>query len=69
LLVLGTGGNLAVVEATPAAYEEKAGVQIMNGKCFTAPSLANGKLYLRNETEMICLDLAETRVHQRQSTH
>ncbi|MGH7456504.1 MAG: PQQ-binding-like beta-propeller repeat protein, partial [bacterium] len=57
LIVLGTSGNLALVEATPAAYKEKAGAQILNGKCFTAPALANGKLYLRNETEMICLDL------------
>ena len=57
LIVLGTGGNLALVEATPAAYKEKTGAQVLNGKCFTAPSLANGKLYVRNETEMICLDL------------
>jgi hypothetical protein len=69
LIVLGTGGNLALVEATPATYREKAGAQILSGKCFTAPSLANGKLYLRNETEMVCLDLAETRFHQRQATH
>jgi hypothetical protein len=69
LIVLGTGGNLALVEATPAAYKEKAGAQILNGKCFTAPSLANGRLYLRNETEMLCLDLTETNFRQRQSSH
>jgi hypothetical protein len=69
LIVLGTSGNLALVEAAPAAYKEKAGAQMLNGRCFTAPSLANGKLYLRNETEMVCLDLAETHIHQRQSTH
>ncbi len=69
LIVLGTGGNLALVEATPAAYKEKAGAQLLSGKCFTAPSLANGKLYLRNETEMVCLDLAAANFRQRQSTH
>lgn len=69
LIVLGTSGNLALVEATPAAYKEKAGAQVLSGRCFTAPALANGKLYLRNETEMVCLDLAEARFPQRQSTH
>ncbi|MGH7452235.1 MAG: PQQ-binding-like beta-propeller repeat protein, partial [bacterium] len=57
LLVLGERGNLALVEATPAVYSEKANAQILKGKCWTMPSLANGKLYLRNEKEMLCLDV------------
>lgn len=56
LIVLGERGTLALVEATPAGYNEKASVQILNGKCWTMPSLANGKLYLRNQSEMLCLD-------------
>jgi hypothetical protein len=57
LFVLSTSGTLALVEAKPAAYHEKARAQILTGRCYTAPSLAEGKLYLRNETEMVCLDL------------
>lgn len=57
LLVLGTNGTLALVEATPAAYREKARAQILSGKCYTAPALAHGRLYLRNEEEMVCLVL------------
>lgn len=65
LLVLGTSGNLALVEATPEAYKEKAAAQILRGRCFTPPAFSQGRLYLRNETEMVCLDLSETS----QSTH
>jgi hypothetical protein len=57
LIVLGEYGKLALVEATPAGYKEKAGVQILKGKCWTMPTLAGGKLYLRNQSEMLCLDI------------
>ncbi len=57
LIVLGEQGNLALVEASPAAYQEKASVQILKGRCWTMPTLANGKLYLRNQSEMLCLDM------------
>ncbi len=56
LVVLGERGNLALVEASPASYREKANVQILNGRCWTMPTLANGKLYLRNQSAMLCLD-------------
>ena len=58
LIILGENGNLGLVEATPAEFKELASAQILNGKCWTAPTLANGKLYLRNQTEMVCLELA-----------
>jgi glucose dehydrogenase len=58
LLVLGEDGALAVVEATPLEYREKSRFQAFDSKCWTAPSLADGKLYLRDESEVICLDLA-----------
>jgi outer membrane protein assembly factor BamB len=57
LIVLGEHGNLALVEATPTEYKEKANVPALKGKCWTMPSLAGGKLYLRNEKEMLCLDV------------
>lgn len=59
LLVLGTSGTLALVEATPKAYREKARAQVLSGKCYTAPALAHGRLYLRNEEERLCLELRE----------
>jgi len=58
LIVLGEYGNLALVEATPAGYKEKAGAQILKGKSWTMPTLSAGKLYLRNQSEMLCLEVA-----------
>ena len=57
LIVLGERGKLALVEATPEEYREVASVKFLSGKCWTIPTLANGKLYLRNQTEMVCLDI------------
>ena len=57
LIILGEGGKLALVEANPTEYKEKARFQLFDDKCWTVPTLAGGKLYLRNQKEMVCLDL------------
>lgn len=57
LLMLSDLGVLVSIEATPEAYTEKSRVQALEGKSWTAPSLANGKLYLRNHSQMVCYDL------------
>ena len=49
LFVLGDRGKLVLVEATPEAYREKASVQLLKGKCWTVPTLSNGRLFVRNE--------------------
>ena len=57
LIVLGERGQLALVEATPGAYNERSRAQVLTGKCWTSPTLAHRKLYLRNQEEIVCLDL------------
>ena len=57
LIVLGEQGKLALVEATPEEYREKASAQVLEGRCWTVPALAGGKLYVRNHKEMVCLDV------------
>ena len=57
LIILGEGGKLALVEANPNEYKEKARFQLFDDKCWTVPTLAGGKLYLRTQKEMVCLDL------------
>lgn len=57
LLVLSDKGKLIQVKATPEAYTELGNIQAINGKSWTAPSFANGKIYLRNLTEMACYEL------------
>jgi outer membrane protein assembly factor BamB len=57
LLVLSESGRLALVEATPEDYRERAGFQALSGRCWTGPSLADGKLFLRNGEAMEAFDL------------
>ena len=57
LIILGEGGKLALAEANPTEYKEKARFQLFDDKCWTVPTLAGGRLYLRNQKEMVCLDL------------
>jgi outer membrane protein assembly factor BamB len=58
LLILGERGNLSLAEATPDGYQEISKMQVFRGdQKWTAPVVANGKLYLRDRANVICLDL------------
>jgi len=58
LIVLGESGNLALAEASPEGFVEIDSVKVFTGKNWTSPSLAGGKLYLRNHEELVCLDVS-----------
>jgi outer membrane protein assembly factor BamB len=58
LIVMGGKGNLVLAQATPEKYLELGSFQALRGKCWTAPTIARGKLLLRNHVEMVCYDLA-----------
>jgi outer membrane protein assembly factor BamB len=57
LIVLSETGRLLLIEATPDGFVEKSRSQVLQGRSWTAPPLANGRLYVRNLEEMVCLDL------------
>lgn len=57
LIILSERGKLILAQATPLKYTQVASAQVLTGKCWTSPSLANGKLYLRNQYEIVCFDL------------
>ena len=57
LFVLSERGVLLSVEATPDEYKETGRIQILNGKTWTMPSLADGRLFLRDEREMVAVSL------------
>jgi outer membrane protein assembly factor BamB len=59
LIVLGELGILALAEATPAGYRQRASVRVSDNKCWTVPALADGKLYIRDEGQVLCLNLKE----------
>lgn len=58
LFVLSEQGRLVLVEATPEAYRELASAEVLKGRCWTVPTLAGGRLYLRNQKELVCLKVA-----------
>lgn len=57
LVVLSDQGRLIVVKASPEGYQEVASVQALDGKSWTSPTLAGGRLYLRNLTTIKSYDL------------
>jgi outer membrane protein assembly factor BamB len=57
LIVMGESGKLFLADANSAGYFEKASFQISRNKCWTAPIVAQGKLFVRTESEIICIDV------------
>jgi hypothetical protein len=58
LLMLEDGGDLVLLEPSPKEYRELARSKVC-GPTWAHPALAGGKLYLRDDKEVICLRLAE----------
>ena len=56
LVALGDSGQLAVIEATPEGYRELFQEDVLDGKCWSSPTLANGRIYVRSTTEGKCLE-------------
>ncbi|MBI5774662.1 MAG: PQQ-like beta-propeller repeat protein [Verrucomicrobia bacterium] len=48
LIALGGTGELMIAPASPDGFKPTARAQVLGGKCWTAPVLANGLLYCRN---------------------
>jgi outer membrane protein assembly factor BamB len=58
LIVLTAKGELVIANASAGNFDEISRAQILSGKCWSAPVLANGLLYARNaEGHVVCLDL------------
>ncbi len=53
-------GELIIADSTPEKYTERARAQVIGGKCWTAPVLANGRVYCRNAAgDLVCVQLGE----------
>jgi outer membrane protein assembly factor BamB len=59
LIVTTDTGEIALVKADPAGYAEVAKFAALSGKTWNVPALANGRLLVRNATEMAAYNLAE----------
>ncbi len=57
LLVMQSNGKLKVVEMNNSAYRELASASLLSGTTRALPALANGRLYVRNENTLKCVNL------------
>jgi outer membrane protein assembly factor BamB len=57
LLVLGETGKLALMEASAEEPEPIASARPFSRRCWTMPVLAEGRLFLRDEEQVLCLDV------------
>ena len=57
LIALTDDGQVVIVKASPDSYQELARFKALEGKCWTTPALADGKLYVRSTKEGACFDL------------
>lgn len=58
IIVLSVTGELIVAAASPESFEPIARAQVLTGKCWTDPAMADGFLYCRNARgDIVALDL------------
>ena len=57
LVVISEDGDLALIEATPEEYRELVRFESIPGKTWNVPAIADGLLFVRNQTEMVAYDL------------
>jgi outer membrane protein assembly factor BamB len=58
LIVLGDAGQVVFAKADPGSYQEVAKFQAITGKCWNAPALSDGRLFVRSTKEAACFDIA-----------
>lgn len=58
LIALSGTGELLVAPASPESFKPTARAQVLGGKCWTAPVLANGFIYMRNSRgDVVAVDV------------
>ncbi len=58
LIISSETGDLALVMATPEKYQELTRFPAVSGRTWNVPAIAEGRLIVRNTTEMACFDVA-----------
>ena len=59
LLILGEKGQLVAANPSSESFKPLACAQVLGGKCWTSPVLANGKVYCRNaKGDLACVDVS-----------
>jgi len=65
-IILTEAGVLVLAEMSPDGYKEisRTSKPILRYPCYAPPILAKGKLYVRDETQVLCLDLREKKASE-----
>jgi hypothetical protein len=58
VLALSDKGELVMIAAKPDAYTELARADILDGKCWSTPTLAGGFIFARSTKEAACFAVA-----------
>lgn len=61
VLALSDAGELVLIEATPKSYREAGRADVLDGKCWTTPVVAGGRVFARSSKEAVCLDVSPKR--------
>ncbi len=57
LVILTVDGHLVVAAASPSGYRETARAKVLDGRSWTMPTLAGGRIYCRSDAgEIVCVD-------------
>jgi outer membrane protein assembly factor BamB len=57
LLALSDAGDLVLINPTPEKYTELARFNAVSGKCWSTPSIADGRVYVRSVKEGACYEV------------
>lgn len=56
IIALSDAGEVVLCDATPKEYNERGRAKLVEGKCWSSPTLAAGKLYVRSTTEGVAIE-------------
>lgn len=59
LIITAEDGRLVLVKATPEKHDEVIEIQALQGRSWNVPAIANGKLLIRNATDMAMYNIAQ----------
>jgi outer membrane protein assembly factor BamB len=57
LIALTAEGRLQIAKASPSGFEPTGEANILDDRCWTVPTLCDGRLYARNLERIVCIDL------------
>jgi len=61
LIILTAKGELITANASPQKLDVISRAKVLDGRCWSAPVLANGRIYCRNATgDVVCLDVSKS---------